>query len=135
MFKIRISCTNLDDLTFNKKKICKKNYNTINNKLQPENIDYITSIIILHKKIKGKKMTCKTLEFICNEINETQFIEFIQIMKNNDYYSNNNNIIQLIDNNNIIILNYDFKTCIKTDIIQKKKRFKWGYSTECLYKK
>ena len=49
MYKIRLGCTSKDNLCFNGKKITKKLYTQILNKLQPENIDYIETISILYK--------------------------------------------------------------------------------------
>ena len=49
MYKIRINCTTLEELSFNNKKINEEIYNDINIKLSPYNIKYIDSIIILYK--------------------------------------------------------------------------------------
>ena len=50
MYKIRINCTTQNDLTFNNQKIDKKTYDDIIIKLQPYDIEYIHSVIILYKK-------------------------------------------------------------------------------------
>jgi len=99
MYKIRINCTNPDQLAFNNNPINKKSYKEIHDKLQPNNIDYIDSVIILHKKTKknNKIFTLKTLEFLCNkEISEYQFEELIQKMIEIGFYSKDNRPIQFI---------------------------------------
>ena len=144
MYKIRINCTSLDQLAFNNNPINKKSYKEIHDKLQPNNIDYIDSVIILHKKTnkKTKKnnkiFTLKTLEFLCNkEISEYQFEELIQKMIEIGFYSKANRAIQFIDNNVFTTkYNYDFNSCKPTEIEPRKKnKNQSNYSQQYLYKK
>jgi hypothetical protein len=141
MYKIRINCTNPDQLAFNNNPINKKSYKEIHDKLQPNNIDYIDSVIILHKKTKknNKIFTLKTLEFLCNkEISEYQFEELIQKMIEIGFYSKDNRPIQFIyiDNNLFTTKhNYDFNSCKPTEVEPRKKnKNQSNYSQEYLYK-
>jgi len=136
MYKIRIMCTHPNELSFDGKKIKKKSYNNIHNKLQPDNIDYIDAIIILYITYYPEFFTNKSLEFLCNkEISEYQFKEFIQKMKEIGFSSNKKgSIIQFIHEKRIIY-NYDFNSCkpilIKVNPRKKNKL----YSQQYLYKR
>lgn len=138
MYKIRIMCTDLNELAFNGKKINQKSYNNIHNKLQPDNIDYIDTIIILYIKYYSELFTNKSLEFLCNkEISEYQFKEFIQKMKEIGFSSNKKGSIQFIDihDKGNIIYNYDFNSCNPIPIkVNPRKKNKF-YSQQYLYKR
>ena len=73
LYKIKIDCTSINNLSFDNKKINKKQYFKIHNLLNPNIFEYIDSIIILHKKFKN--ITIKTLEFLCNR--ELDLVEFL----------------------------------------------------------
>jgi hypothetical protein len=141
MYKIRINCTSEEQLSFDDNKITKYIYDRIHIVLQPDNIDYINDIIILHKN--NVDFTLKSLEFICKiNINEEQFIKFIEHMKNIGFYSDSNSNIQFIDNIGNIIFNYKFNSIEKKSPIQNKlnksnkhKKNKSNYSQQYLYKK
>jgi hypothetical protein len=139
MYKIRIMCTNANELAYNKTLINKKSYKEIHDKTQPNNIDYIDSVIILHKKTKknNKIFTLKSLEFLCNkEISEYQFEELIQKMIEIGFSSNKKGIIQFIDGKGNIIYNYDFNSCKSTEVEPRKKnKNQSNYSQQYLYKK
>ena len=136
MYKIRISCTNENELSFNYNKINRETYNEINIKLSPYNINYINAIIILYKT-NSNNFTTKTLEFKCIEkINENQFIKFIQKMKDIGFYSEKSCPIQFVDYTGNIIFNYDFNTIYKysENIKHYKKKNKSYYKQLYLYK-
>ena len=143
MYKIRISCTSDNELAFNNKPINKKSYKEIHDKLQPNNIDYIDSVIILHKKTKKKTkiFKLKTLEFLCNkEIGEYQFEELIQKMIKIGFYSKDNRPIQFIYIDNVFTTKYkytyDFNSCKPTEVEPRKKnKNQSNYSQQYLYKK
>ena len=143
MYKIRIMCTNANELAYNKTPINKKSYKEIHDKTQPNNIDYIDSVIILHIHKKTKKnnkiFTLKSLEFLCNkEISEYQFEELIQKMIEIGFSSNKKGIIQFIDGKGNIIYNYDFNSCKSTEVEPRKKnknKNQSNYSQQYLYKK
>lgn len=50
MYKIKINCTHINDLTFNSKKIDKYSTNKIIELFTPTTVDYIDKIILLYKK-------------------------------------------------------------------------------------
>ena len=138
MYKIRINCTSGTELLFNNAKINKKTYNNIQTKLQPDNINYINSIFILHKKIDSYNFTMKSLEFLCKEeITKLQFQDFILKMKKIGFHTNVNNYIQLIDNTGNVIFNLNFKTGEYTPNhnIKGKYTTKPQYTQQILYKK
>ena len=82
LYKIKINCTSIDNLSFDNKKINKKQYNKIHSILQPNNFEYIDSIVILHKKFIEKGFITKTIEFFCNkELSLITFLDFIQKLK------------------------------------------------------
>lgn len=147
MLKIKIDCTSSDDLTFDNKKIDLKLHNDIILKLEPQNIDYIDSIIILYKcinkrinKFVTKTFVTKTFEILYKkkiiETNESQFIELIQLMKSIGFFSKRECIIQLINNKGDIIFNYNFNTCLSVPIkpIKNKKKNRSIYRQQNLYK-
>ena len=115
-YKIKIGCTSKDDLSFDNKSITKYNFNKIHSLLQPNTIDYLDSIIILHKIIIRRDVTTKTLEFLCNrELNNVEFLDFIDKLKNCGFKSTEKRkgktVIQLIHiKTNIVSLNCDFNS-------------------------
>jgi hypothetical protein len=135
MYKIRINCTSEPQLLFNGKKIKNKKNNIIL-KLQPDKMDYISSVIILHKSIK--KCTLKSFEILCNyKITEMQFMDLIERMKQIGFYSkdkrNTIQFISIIDNE--VIYNYYFKSASPATEEIKKKSNRYRYSQEYLYTK
>ena len=98
-YKIKISCTSKDDLSYNNKKI----YNKLNLVQLINDTDYIEKILILYKKHNNKPIITKSLEFLCkcdNEISDIDFQTFIEKMINIGFSSNNNTPIHLIKINN-----------------------------------
>ena len=144
MYKIRIRCTDPKELAFNGKKITKKSYNNIHNRLQPNNIDYIDAIIILYitsysiryPRRYPEFFTDKSLEFLCNtKITEDQFKVFILKMKEIGFASDQKCSIQFIDNNGKIMYNYDFNLCKPKPIKVNPRNKNKLYSQQYLYKK
>lgn len=148
-YKIKIGCTSKDDLSFDNKSITKYTSNKIYSSLQPNTIDYLDSIIILHKIIPYKKnngeiitFTTKTLEFCVNrELNNVEFLDFIDKLKICGFKSTEKKrgktVIQLIHiKTNIVSLNCDFNSCIFYEI-EKRQRAKNNstYIVQQLYKK
>jgi len=137
LYKIKINCTSKDDLSFDNKKINKKQYNKIHSILQPNNFEYIDSIVILHKKFIKKGFITKTIEFFCNkELSLITFLDFIQKLKDCGFNSDDDTPIQYINiktNNNIF--NYKFNTGITEKEVRKNKKNKSRYFLEKLYNK
>lgn len=143
MFKIKINCTTIDDLSFYGKKISKQNYNKIVNSLITIEDEELERIQIVYKHYK--KTTTKALEIFIKiniEFCDSELVllihKIISKMKASGFYSKNNKIIQLIDiKTNTCVLYYTFTTVIKidkNDTITYKKN-KSHYSTYILYKK
>ena len=124
-------------MSFDNKKINKKQYNKIHSILQPNNFEYIDSIVILHKKFIEKGFITKTIEFFCNkELSLITFLDFIQKLKYCGFNSNYDTPIQLINiKTNNIIFNYKFNTGITEKEVRKNKKNKSRYFLEKLYNK
>ena len=141
-YKIKIGCTSKDDLSFDNKSITKYTSNKIYSSLQPNTIDYLDSIIILHKKIHSRDVTTKTLEFCVNrELNNVELLDFIDKLKNCGFKSTEKKrgktVIQLIHiKTNIVSLNCDFNSCLFSEI-EKRHGAKNNstYIVQQLYKK
>ena len=97
-FIIKINCTDINNLSFNKKKITKKN--------PPDLIlgniscifPYIKSIKIIHKELYN--FTTKTLEFFCendDELSDDDFIHFIEVLKKFGFHSNDKTEIRYVE--------------------------------------
>ena len=121
-YKIKIQCTEIEELILKGKKIRNKSlppYNLYHNN------DYIDEIIILYKKF----ITTTSLEFFCNrKITIDEFQYFIKQMHYYGYYSHNDINIQFIENkNNSIIYNYKFQSIseIKSNYNNYKIKIKY----------
>ena len=130
LYKIKISCTTKDEFSFYNKKINQKTYKKMDTILQVNAICYINSIGILYKKNKDCQVTTKTLEFIFNkELNETEFLDFINKLKACNFKSKIDTKIRLIN----IITNevkfcYKYNSCIFIkDKIKKHKKNNSNY--------
>ena len=136
MYKIRIGCTEENDLSFCGEKINMKGYTSIVSELTKN--DYIEIIQVLYKKHKKNNFTTKTIEFFINrELDEIEYILFIAKMKDARFRSEKNINIQLINTDqNKIIFDYKFTSMCKNKIIMfEKRKNKSIYTTQQIYKK
>ncbi len=145
MYKIRIGCTDKDELSFDGKKIKPKNSKKIIDIFQPSTIPYIDTVCLL-KKNNQDGFTTKTLELTCSKnITELEFIVCILRMKTVGFFSKHGTI-QFVDtttNYNVdgstidnIKFNYKFDTI--TPVKKKKrshKKNKSSYSQLTFYKR
>lgn len=122
-YKIRINCTHAQQLSFNNKPINKKTYKTIHEKFEPDLINYIDKINILHTECfkystrywKYVWFTYKSLEMLCNrEICESEFECIITRMHSCGFISDPDAGIQFVklkktkDEEDEVIYNYNF---------------------------
>ena len=136
MSKIKIGCTDKDELSFGGKKIKKNGYATIISKLT--NNDYIDIIQIVSKKHEKNDFTTKTIEFFINrELDEIEYILFIAKLKDAGFRSEKDINIQLINTkSNDVIFDYKFTSMCKNEIIRfDKRKNKSIYTTQQIYKK
>ena len=108
LFKIKINCTNKEDLSYKN-----KNINNINKKIKFNTIDIIDSCYVLKRKLLNSNTTLKSLEFIINKLlNLNELRDFINILQNLNFKSVNNTYVQFIDitdtNNYKYIHNIDY---------------------------
>lgn len=116
MYRIKISCTGKNQLSFNKKHITQKSSDNIVRDMNLPSYNYISKSNIVYKK--HNKFTTKFLEFYCDKIiNEKQFKKFIKKMHNVGFNSTDGNVhVEFIDintNNNIYC--YNFQTIKKSE--------------------
>lgn len=125
-YKIKINCTHPDNLRIDDRVISKNKrlYNYIRSKMQLENIDYITKMLIVYKT-DSNGLESKSIEFIINrEIDENEFILFIVKMKDAGFFSLNNRDIKFIDTtSSITIFNRNFGSLVKVEIIPNSVNF------------
>ena len=157
MYKIRINCTDREQLTLDNLQITNQiPEEQIINHIQPDNLDYVVHIRILYKTFFWKdqhgnndQITIKSLEFLCKEyITECKFKDFIKHLNNNGFYSKLDTKIEFVclaKRKNIItgkeepttytIYNYGFNSQkpkkYSTNIKREKNKSK--YSTKVLY--
>jgi len=134
MYKIRIGCTDKNELSFCGEKINMKGYTSIVSELTKN--DYIEIIQVVYKK--KDDFTTKTIEFFINrELDEIEYILFIAKMKDAGFCSEKNINIQLINTDqNKIIFDYKFTSMCKNKIIMfEKRKNKSIYTTQQIYKK
>ena len=117
-YKIKMYCTQANQLVFNNKPITIKSGQAIQNKLLPN--DNISEIFILYKdqEIKNKqkmiKYCIKSIEFVCKELTEHEFILFITKMQYVGFNSGMDTKIQFIGmKDNKILYEYSFQTIVK----------------------
>jgi len=143
-YKIKISCTSKDDLSYNNKKISKKNYNKRNLERLINTTDYIEKAVLLYKNSKthdNVNITTKSLEFICKcnyEISAIDFETFIKEMQTIGFIASKFNTIHLIkintDKPEETILKYRFQSITKKKIKPRgRSENKSSYSTQTLY--
>ncbi len=155
MYKIRINCTDPEQLTLDNLPITDQiQEEQIINHIQPDNLDYVVNIIILYRTFfwrdqNGKRHHKTTLEFLCKEyITECKFKDFIKHLNNNGFYSKHDTNIEFVclakrkntitgkeEPTTCIIHNYGFNSQkpkkFSTNIKRKKNKSK--YSTKVLY--
>ena len=111
-YRIKIPCTQKNELTFKRKKIDKDTQ-------IPEmitNIDFIdpNMIRLVIKTNKGendKEITIQTLEFMCTrELNDRDILYFVEAMKKNGFESTKNVYFKYCKNHNENIIKYKFTT-------------------------
>ena len=138
MYKIKIGCTDKNDLSFCGKKIKINEYTTTTIVSKLTNNDYIEIIQIVSKKLKKNNFTTKTIElFINRELNEIEYILFIEKLKDTGFRSENDISVQLINTkSNDVIFDYNFTSMCKNKIIRfEKQKNKSIYTTQQIYKK
>ena len=137
-YKIKMYCTQANQLVFNNKPITIKSGQAIQNKLLPN--DNISEIFILYKdknflKKNNKKYCIKSIEFACDSLSEQEFISFIEKMQQAGFYSKRDSNIKFIDKN-VTVYDYSFQTIQRQHIVKREyKRNTSSDSRVCLYKK
>jgi len=142
-FKVKMYCTQDNQLIFNNNPITHKVGREIKNAFLPN--DTIREIFILYKDKnflnkktnKNMKFCIKSIEFACDELLEQEFILFIAKMQSAGFYSESDSKIQFINtNDNKIIYEYSFRTIVKqTPKPRIYFRNTSSYRHVCLYKK
>jgi len=159
-YKIRINCTHEQQLSFNDEPINKKTYKTIHEKFEPDLINFIDKINILHTKcyLKPELTYYKSLEMLCNrEICEYEFECIIKRMhscgfiSDSDTDSDSDTEIQFVklkktkiqfvklkktkDEKDIVIYNYNFMENRNAGLLSSNAKSKCvkKYKTQELY--
>jgi hypothetical protein len=140
-YKVKMYCTQENQLIFNNKPITHKVGREIKNAFLPN--DTIREIFILYKdknflkKNSNKQFCIKSIEFACDELSEHEFILFIAKMQSAGFYSESDAKIQFINtNDNKIMYEYSFRTIVKqTPKPRIYFRNTSTYRHVCLYKK
>ncbi len=140
-YKIKINCTHPDNLRIDDRVISRRTrrlYNYIKSKMQLENINYITKMLIVYKTDSNGLETI-SIEFIINrEIDENEFILFIVRMKDAGFFSLNNRDILFIDTTSSrTIFNRNFTSVVKVPIISNSNNFPnmSTYNTGVIYER
>ena len=135
-YKIKILCTQLNDLSFNEYKINEKLTNKINELLKPEETDFIDNIIVLYKK--NDSIIIKSLEFFCNrEITKKELEDYLIDMYNCGFKSKNDVNVDLINTKtNDILLRIGYDTFIHKKIKPyTKQKNNSSYTIHKIYNK
>ena len=121
-YKIKINCTEIQQLSYNNSKITNKDFEKYNF----DDINYIDEVYVLHRKLIKENFILKALEFIINkllDINELQ--DFLIILKNKGFRSDNNTTVEFIDitenNNHNYLYKIRYNTLKKIDYKYKIK--------------
>jgi len=143
-YKIRINCTHEQQLSFNDEPINKKTYKTIHEKFEPDLINFIDKINILHTKcyLKPELTYYKSLEMLCNrEICEYEFECIIKRMHSCGFISVSGAQIQFVklkktkDEEDEVIYNYNFMENRNAGLLSSNAKSKCvkKYKTQQLY--
>jgi len=129
-----MNCTSRDDLMFRQQKITPKVYATMVLELQPYSVDFIKSIRVVHRR--RQRFVVKSLEMICENIDEAKFREFVHEMKDLGFSSKRT--IQFVDSSNHVVYHDHFETGARMIIpkprTKKPKDSRPVYSHDYLYK-
>ena len=110
-YKIKINCTEIQQLSYNNSKITNKDFEKYNF----DDINYIDEVYVLYRKIIKENFILKSLEFIINKsLDIKELKDFLKILKNKGFRSDNNTTVEFIDiteNNNH---NYLYKILYNT---------------------
>ena len=134
MYKLKIYCTAIKQLSFNNCKITKKIYKDIILRLQLHNFSFVDKLYILYKH--SNDFTVKSIEFSINrELTEIEITEFIKILQTNGFSSKHNTAVQFIEiSTNNVIYSYDFTTLNRiNDMQQNRHKNKSSYTHNTLY--
>ena len=129
-----MNCTSRDDLMFRQQKITPKVYANMMLELQPYSVDFIKSISVVHKR--RQRFVVKSLEMICDKIDEHEFKEFVHEMNGLGFSSKRN--IQFVDSSNKVVYNVHFEVGARMPIPKARPKKPNGsrplYSHDYLYK-
>lgn len=140
LYKIKIVCTSINDLSFNGYRINRSIYDNMIYHLYPNEEDFINKIIILYKYSKRhnvENFVDKSLEIICNtKLTENKFIEYIEKMHDCGFQSYNNAIVEFINMENYeTIYKYSFNLMEPVRIKPRNGKYKnnSSYSVDTVY--
>lgn len=131
-YRIKMYCTDADELLFNNKKINKHVGNDIITRMMPNS--NMKEIFILHKN--KNRFYIKSIEFSSDiGMTEPEFISFIKHMQQAGFYSERDSNIKFIDKN-VTVYNYSFQTIQKQHVVKRQyKRNTSTYRHVTIYKK
>lgn len=128
-YKIKIKCTNINDLSFNGMRINRLIYNDIIANLNPSEDDFIKKITILYKysqRYNIDNFVDKSLEIICNRcLTEEEFKGYIEHMYYSGFQSHNNVIVEFINTtNNETFYKYSYNLLEPVRILRRNGKYK-----------
>lgn len=137
-YKIKISCTHTDELSFKGKNIKK----TINQKISNmvKEVSYVNRIVLVTRIIltKRKNNIKKSLEFYCDDkLDKNGLIELIDKIKQFGFESEKNTKVEFIEvetNTRVHVMGFDGKDFLQIDKFVGKRRPS-RYSTLVIYNK
>ena len=121
-YKIKINCTEIQQLSYNNSKITNKDFEKYNF----DDINYIDEVYVLYRKIIKENFILKSLEFIINKsLDIKELKDFLKILKNKGFRSDNNTTVEFIDitenNNHNYLYKIRYNTLKKIDYKYKIK--------------
>jgi len=144
VYKIRIRCTSMNELSFKGKCIGIGKCNSLLRQFMNElDVSYVDKIVLIHRRPaytdrnnkKKRGFTRKSLEFILtDDIDKETFLYFIAFMKESGFASDTDTEIQLIDmDTNDVCYSYHFTSLSLTKTKKKiNTPVKYSYSTQIL---